>query len=181
MPTPSPSHRALHLASETMGEIVTFWGFKASMGRIWTLLYLTPEPLPADEIAERTELSAGAVSMALTELMQWGVIGREPVPSARKRHYRAETDVWKIVRGIVRQRELRLVGRAVVRFEEGVEILEAALAADPGDTDAAFALKRLRGLLRLARTGYRLVEKLADVGQFSLLPIRGSLSDSPEP
>ena len=61
---------AISLAAETMGEIIAFWGFKASMGRIWTLLYLSMDPLTADVIASETGLSSGTVSMALTELMQ---------------------------------------------------------------------------------------------------------------
>src|SRR6476619_6269176 len=116
--------RAVDLAAETMGELMAFWGFKASMGRIWTLLYLSPEALPADVIAERTQLSAGAVSMALAELQQWGIVDRAVQHGERKRHFKAETDVWGIVRRIIRERELRLVGRSVQRFSEAVELLE---------------------------------------------------------
>lgn len=167
--------RAVDLAAETMGELIAFWGFKASMGRIWTLLYLSPDALPADEIAARTQLSAGAVSMALTELQQWGIAERAVQAGARKRHYRAETDVWGIVRRIIRQRELRLVGRSVDRFSEAVEVLEALLHRDPDDAEAKFMLQRLRGLLGLAQIGYRMVESFAEVGLFTLDPIRGVL------
>ena len=165
--------RAVGIAASTMGELVEFWGFKASMGRIWTTLYLSPDPLPADVIAARTQLSAGAVSMTLSELQQWGLIQRVPVPTERKRFYQAETDVWALIRRVFRERELRLVGRAVDQFGRAVELLEEAHADDP---EIAFALERLRGLLELARIGYGLVEKLADVGKVSLLPIRGTLN-----
>lgn len=168
--------RAYALAADTMSEIIAFWGFKGSMGRIWTLLYLSVEPLTADVIAEETSLSAGAVSMSLTELMMWGLVSRAPSESERKRRYVAETDIWAIIRRIFRERELRLVGRAVERFEEAVAILKKAQAENPDDIEIAHALSRLEGLLDLARIGYRLVEKLADVGQFSLAPIRGTLS-----
>ena len=90
----SKRQQAIGIAAETMGELVEFWGFKASMGRIWTILYLCTTPLPADEIAERTQLSAGAVSMTLAELMQWGLVVRVPMPNQRKRFYTADTDVW---------------------------------------------------------------------------------------
>lgn len=166
--------RAIDLAADTMGELIGFWGFKGSMGRIWTLLYLSPEPLPADVIAERTQLSAGAVSMALADLSQWGIVDRVAAPHERKRHYRAETDVWAIVRGIVRDRELRLVGRAVDRFSEAVALLERSHAEAP-EEETRFMLTRLRSLLQLARMGYGLVERFADVGLFTLDPIRGAL------
>ncbi len=170
-----PRQRAIDLAAETMGDIVSFWGFKASMGRIWTLLYLSNRPLPADMIAERTHMSAGAVSMALSELLQWEIIARAATPAERKRHYQAETDVWAMIRRIVRQRELRLVGRAEERFEEALELLRAAQTEAPDDDDLKVVITRLEGLLSLARIGYRLVEKLAQDGQISLLPIRDTL------
>ena len=173
-PTANRQH-AIDLAAETMGELMAFWGFKASMGRIWTLLYLSSRPLAADTIAARTRLSAGAVSMALAELQQWGIAERAVIPGERKRHYQAETDVWGVVRRIIRERELRLVGRSVQRFEDAVKILQASLEAHPDDEEAAFMLKRLGGLLSLARIGYSLVEGFADVGLFSLDPIRGAL------
>jgi DNA-binding transcriptional regulator GbsR (MarR family) len=178
--------QAVALASETMGEIVDFWGFKASMGRIWTLLYLSTEPLSADVIAEDTKLSAGAVSMSLGELTQWGLVSREMQSepdgsSTRKRHYKAENDIWAIIRRIIRERELRLVARAVERFGQAVKIMEEAHKESPDDAKVTFMLKRLRGLLDLTRIGYRLVDKLADVGQFSLLPIRGTLSQDDNP
>lgn len=180
MTGPSPTEarqRAIDLAAETMGELIAFWGFKASMGRIWTLLYLSAAPLSADVIAERTQLSAGAVSMALAELQQWGIVDRAIRHGERKRHFRAETDVWGIVRRIIRERELRLVGRSVQRFSEAVRILEELLERDPDDAEAAFMLGRLRGLLGLAQTGYHLVESFAEAGLFTLDPIRGALKE----
>jgi DNA-binding transcriptional regulator GbsR (MarR family) len=158
-----------------MGELVAFWNFKQSTGRIWTLLYLSPHPLSADDIAQRTALSTGAVSMALAELQQWGLVDRAPGTPGRKRLFRAETDVGSVVRRIVRERELRLVGRSVARFAEGVEALEASLRDHPDDEEAAFMLARLSGLLGLARTGYGLVAAFAEFGRFTLDPILGAL------
>jgi DNA-binding transcriptional regulator GbsR (MarR family) len=177
-PTEARQH-ALDLAADTMGELIAFWGFKQSTGRIWTLLYLSSRPLSATEIAARTQLSSGAVSMALQELLQWGIVDRAP-GGGRTRLFRAETDVWGVVRRIVRERELRLVGRSVARFEEGVHTLEASLAAHPEDEEAAFMLGRLHGLLGLARIGYQLVAGFAEFGRFTLDPIRGALSRSRE-
>ncbi|MCA9494618.1 MAG: hypothetical protein KC621_32040 [Myxococcales bacterium] len=167
--------KAIELCADTMSELIAFWGFKASTGRIWTLLYLSPDPLPADVIAERTSLSAGAVSMGLQELKQWGIVDRAPSSGERKRLFRAETDVWAIVRRVIRERELRLVGRAVQRFTDASAVLEKAIAENPEDTELTFILGRVRGLLGLATIGYRLVESFAERGLFTLDPIRDAL------
>lgn len=172
--------RAIDLCADTMSELIAFWGFKASTGRIWTLLYLSPDPLPADVIAERTQLSAGAVSMGLQELQQWGIVDRAPSAGERKRLFRAETDVWGIVRRVIRERELRLVGRAVQRFTDASRALEASLAAHPDDAETVFVLGRVRGLLTLASIGYRLVESFAERGLFTLDPIRDALRGDPD-
>jgi DNA-binding transcriptional regulator GbsR (MarR family) len=166
---------AVDLAAETMGELIAFWGFKASMGRIWTVLYLAPVPLTADAIAERTGLSAGAVSMGLADLQQWGVAERAVVPGDRKRHFRAETDVWQIVRRIFREREMRLVERSMKRFQKASERIQVALAANPNDEELRFILGRLQGLLTLSSIGYRMLETFAEVGTLSLTPIRDAL------
>ena len=165
--------RAIQIAGATMGDLVAFWGFKQSMGKIWTLLYLSTAPLTATEIASRTGLSSGAVSMGLNDLQQWGIVERAVVPDSRARHYAAETDVWGIVRRIFRERELRLVGKSRERFREAIELLESI---DEADEDDAFALERLRGLLGLATIGYSMIETFAKVGMLSLEPIRGALS-----
>jgi len=168
--------RAIDLAADTMSEIIAFWGFKGSTGRIWTLLYLSSRPLHADDIATKTHLSGGAVSMALSELLHWKLIRRASLPEQRKRHYEAATDIWAIVRRIIRERELRLVAHAIERFTEAVNLLEQAKQNPDATPDIDFMLGRLRGLLKLSKTGYRLVETFADIGQFSLDPIRGLLS-----
>lgn len=174
-PTTDRRARAIGLVAETMGELVEFWGFKASTGRIWATLYLSPDPLSADRIAALTGLSTGAVSMGMHDLDQWGLVRRVPVPGERKRYYTAHTDVWEVIRRIFRERELRLVGRAVERFEEALRLLQAESDADPDAADLPFVIERVKGLLLLARTGYQLIERLAEVGDFTLQPIRGTL------
>lgn len=171
---PTPRQRATELVGETMSELVEFWGFKGSLGRIWATLYLSVEPLTAEGIAGLTGLSGGAVSMGLHELDQWGLLDRVVVHGDRKRHFTAHTDVVGVIRRIFRERELRLVARAVARFEEALRLLEQDERRS--DADMVTTIERLRGLLSLARTGYTLLERFADVGDFTLRPIQGTLS-----
>ena len=44
------------------------------MGRVWAVLYLSPEPLTAQDLRELLRLSSGAVSMILSDLSRWGVV-----------------------------------------------------------------------------------------------------------
>ena len=43
------------LVSDIVGRIIEFWGFKRNMGRVWAVLYLSHEPLTAQEVVDRLE------------------------------------------------------------------------------------------------------------------------------
>src|SRR5258708_31435088 len=91
---------------ETIGALMEFWGFKAMLGRIWAVLYLSSDPRSAAEIGDKLSLSAGSVSTALAELLKWGVVKKAWRPGERREFYEAETSVWKMVSRVFREREL---------------------------------------------------------------------------
>jgi DNA-binding transcriptional regulator GbsR (MarR family) len=146
--------------ADTVGRLIEFWGFKRPMGRIWTLLYLSPEPLGAAELGEKLKMSAGAVSMTLGDLLKWGVVKKSWRPGERRDFYEAETAIWKLVQRVLRERELSLV-------REVGEALDAAAVALPrarGKRDTQrleFKRSRLDRLRELARVGEGLLTALA--------------------
>src|SRR5258706_16187498 len=101
-------HQAELEVADTVGRLMEFWGFKRRMGRMWTLLYLSPAPLGAAEIGAELKMSAGAVSMALGELVKWGAVKKSWRPGERRDFYEAETSVGKLVQRVLRERELTL-------------------------------------------------------------------------
>jgi len=151
-----PSEAAV---SDVVGRLIEFWGFKRAMGRAWTLLYLSPEALGANELAERLKMSPGAVSLTLSELLKWGVVRKTWRPGERRDFFEAETAIYNLVRRVLRERELVLV-------REVGEALDQAAAALPklgrGKRDEALDFKRSRldFLRQLARTGENLLNAL---------------------
>ena len=88
--------------ADSVGRLMEFWGFKRPMGRIWTLLYLSPEPLGAAEIGESLRMSAGAVSMAVGELVKWGAVKKSWRPGARRDFDEAVTSIGERVQRVLR-------------------------------------------------------------------------------
>lgn len=175
-PADSPRTRAIALVADAIAELMGFWNFKPSMGRIWTILYLSQAPLDAEEIEARSGLSAGMVSTTLHELLQWGVVKKVAGAGGRRRVYAAETDILSLIARVYRERELRLVARTVATLEEALGLLEADRGGPPAQMlDNRFLVSRVRALLDLARTGQRLVDRLARTGTASLRPIRDVL------
>jgi DNA-binding transcriptional regulator GbsR (MarR family) len=163
--------QATLLVADAIGEVMGFWNFKPSMGRVWTVLYLSPQPLSADEIGDRTELSAGSVSMTLQELLQWGVVRKAWIRGSRRRYFEAETDIVAMVTRVFRERELRLIEGTIERIEKALALLEAAERTPHTD----FLVGRLDKLLRLARTGRAVVDQFAGGGLLDLRTLRGAL------
>lgn len=131
------------LAAEAIGDVIEHWGFRRVLGRVWTILFIAAEPLPALTIGERLSLSAGAVSMSLTELQRWGVVRRVFRPGERKEFFEAETDFWKMISKVFDERERLLVESVRSRLERAVSLLESR----PRAHDAAQRADRVRRLL----------------------------------
>lgn len=169
--------RAVLLVADAIGEVMRFWNFKPSMGKIWTILYLCPDPMDAEEIEAVSGLSAGMVSMTLQELSQWGVIRRVPGASARRRAFTAETDIWALVARVFQQRELKLVDDTIAHLQEALRILETeGRSSRPAAMlTGRFQVTRVQNLLQLARTGRAIVARLASTGSADLAPLRDVL------
>ncbi len=177
-PDDDPIDRVTLLVADTIGELMGLWNFKPSMGRVWAALYLSPEPLSADDISARTRLSAGSVSMTVTDLLSWGVIRRDFEPGERRRRYAAETDILSMVTRVFRERESRWIETVIHRLEEARRILAEEVGADtPAEADRnRFLAGRIDALLTLARAGHRVVDRLGRAGTLDLRGLRDALS-----
>jgi DNA-binding transcriptional regulator GbsR (MarR family) len=160
--------------AEVIGRIMEYWGFKAVMGRLWTFLYLSPEPLTAAEIGERLGASTGSVSMAVADLQKWGVVRKTWRPGERKDFYEAETSIWKMVTRVIRERELVYVHDAIAAFEEAKaqinQLKQRATAVER--TRLRFIEGRLTTLLALSRVGEGLINLIVAGKAVDLTPLR---------
>lgn len=100
----SPVERKLILHWGEMGER---WGVNRTVAQIHALLYLSPEPLPADQIAGRLSVSRSSVSTSLKELLGWGIVRVVHVLGDRRDYFESMSDVWEMFRVIVEQRKRR--------------------------------------------------------------------------
>jgi DNA-binding transcriptional regulator GbsR (MarR family) len=172
-PADEELRRARDLGVDTCGRIAEFWGFTRTMGRTFGLLYLSHEPLPQAEIQARLGISAGSASMTLAALGRWGVVHRVWVRGQRREHYAAETDFWKMISGVLNERERREIGAAVEVVARAVVGARAAEAAAPKRlaAEAAFTAERLERLQEICALGGTLLDMLLgqltlDVGRF---------------
>lgn len=120
------------IAVDAVGNVIEFWGFKRNQGRVWALLYLRDVALTAAEIEVELSLSKGGVSMLLKDLERWGVALRVRGPQDAAWRYQAETDLLKMARRVVEEREFSFIERVRADLQEARRMAEA----DPHTTRA---------------------------------------------
>ena len=100
--TPAMERYILH-----WGEMGTQWGVNRSVSQVHALLYLSEEPLSAEEISETLGMARSNVSTSLKELISWNIISRTHVLGDRRDHFEAKTDLWELLMAIVEGRKAR--------------------------------------------------------------------------
>jgi DNA-binding transcriptional regulator GbsR (MarR family) len=171
--------RADLAVADAVGALMELWGFRRQLGRVWAVLFLSDRALAAPELCDRLGISTGLLSMSLAELKRWGVVRAIAIPGDRKEHFEAETNVWKMVSRVLREREKRAVEEALAAFERALADVRAALSdVDPAVKAAArFKAKRLEQLADLCRAALGVLKLLVESGRADASPIK-LLSDA---
>lgn len=169
MGTRFDEHKLVFEVSDAVGALMEFWGFKRVMGRAWATLYLHGEALTAAELCERLEISSGAASMTLAELERWGVVLRSRKAGDRREWFEAESDIWRMISRVLRERELLLVDRSLDVFERAQDHLASAPVAERLRAQAL--LGRLENLIQLARVGKSVLTGIVERGRADLSPL----------
>src|SRR2546426_7188670 len=84
------------------GEMGTRWGINRTVAQIHALLYLSPRPLHAEEIARLLSVARSNVSSSLRELQSWGIVRIAHVLGDRRDHFESLKDVWQMFQKIGR-------------------------------------------------------------------------------
>jgi len=139
------------------GEMGTRWGINRTVAQIHALLFLSPRPRPAEEIAATLGIARSNVSNSLHELQNWGIVRVVHVLGDRRDHFESMKDVFEMFRVITHERKKREID-PTLRLLQGC-ITEAGKAKS---TDR-YTRERLTDLLQffeLTETAYLQLEKL---------------------
>ena len=108
------------------GEMGARWGINRSVAQIHALLFLSPQPLNADEIGATLGIARSNVSVGLKELVGWNLVQATHVLGDRRDFFRAEQDPWEVIRRIVEGRKKREIDPTIAVLRE----CQAQLAND---------------------------------------------------
>ncbi len=106
------------------GEMGGTWGVNRTVAQIYAMLYLSPEPLTAEELSETLSIARSTVSTGLRELQGWGIVKVVHVLGDRRDHFEAVSNVWQMFRAIVSERKRREIDPTLEALRQSVAQLE---------------------------------------------------------
>lgn len=145
-----------------VGEMGSRWGLNRTLGQMCGLLYVAPEPLNADEIAETLNISRSNVSMGLKELKAWRLVQPASVPGDRREYWTTPKDVWEVFRVLAEERRRR-------EIDPTLSMLRDTLLAEPVSDEDRYAQERLREMHDLIEMIDNWVDEMNSLPPKSLL------------
>lgn len=112
------------------GEMGTRWGINRTVAQVHALLFISPKPITAEEIANALSVARSNVSTSLRELQGWGIVRVVHVLGDRRDHFESVKDVWEIFRIVAEERKRREIDPTLRVLRECVEELRRAGQAD---------------------------------------------------
>jgi len=137
MPTLNPIQQKFILH---WGEMGTRWGINRTVAQIHALLYISPKPLNAEEIAETLAVARSNVSNSVKELQGWGIVKLVHVMGDKRDHFESMKDVWEMFRMVLDERKRREIDPTLAMLRECISEAEQDKNTDK------YTAERLRNL-----------------------------------
>jgi DNA-binding transcriptional regulator GbsR (MarR family) len=122
------------------GEMGTKWGINRTVAQIHALLFISPQPLNADDIVETLGVARSNVSTSLKELQSWGIVKMVHILGDKRDHFESMKDVWEMFRVVLNERKRREIDPTMQMLDECIADAEKNQATD------AYTEQRLRDL-----------------------------------
>lgn len=100
------------------GEMGTRWGINRTVAQIHALLYISPKPLNAEDIAETLNVARSNVSNSLRELQTWRIVKLVHVLGDKRDHFESMKNVWEMFRVVLDERKRREIDPTIAMLEE---------------------------------------------------------------
>ena len=139
------------------GEMGTRWGTNRTVAQIQALLYLSPEPLRADQIVDALSVARSNVSTSIRELQSFGLVRMTHVLGDRRDYFESLHDVWELFRVIIEQRKQRELNPTLSMLRT---VAEEVAVED--DTDQV-TKQRIQNMLEFVETTSDWYEQIRDI------------------
>ncbi len=106
------------------GEMGTRWGINRTVAQIHALLFISPKPLNAEEIASTLNVARSNVSNSLKELQGWRIVKLVHVLGDKRDHFESMKDPWEMFRIVLDERKRREIDPTLEMLRECIAVAE---------------------------------------------------------
>jgi len=136
------------------GEMGTRWGINRTVAQIHALLFLSPRPLHAEQIAQTLNVARSNVSTSLKELQSWGIVKLVHVLGDKRDHFESMKEVWEMFRVVLDERKKREIDPTLNMLRACIAEAEKEKDTDPYTTER---LRDLAGFFEMTTAWYNQV------------------------
>lgn len=140
------------------GEMGTKWGINRTVAQIHALLFISEEPLNAEDICNRLGVARSNVSNSLKELQNWGIVNVVHLPDDRRDHFESVKDVYELFRIIATERKRREIDPTLRNLRKSAD--EAGETNDPADAHAKGQLEDLLEFFEMISDFYEKMDRM---------------------
>ncbi len=137
------------------GEMGSRWGVNRTVAQVHALLYLSPEPLTAEDIAEALSVARSNVSSSLRELQNWQLVQATHQMGDRRDFFSTSQDVWQLFLTVVEQRVEREIEPTIAALDRLA--IEARVEKQP---EVTARIAAMHGFLQELHGWYQQMAKL---------------------
>lgn len=134
------------------GEMGTRWGVNRTIAQIHALLYILPQPLNAEDIADCLSLARSNVSASLKELQGWGIVRIVHRMGDRRDNFESVKNAWQMFQIVLDQRKKREIDPTIRVIQESIDELK--------DRSDAYAKDKLVEMLEFFTTTTNFYEEV---------------------
>lgn len=117
---------------EAGGNTTHSFGLGRMIGRVFCLLYLSPQVVSLEDVAARLQVSKASVSIVVRQLLEFQAVRHSTLAGDRRDYYEAETDFLLILRRGIMPGFRNKLQSAGIQIKRTLEV-----GATPGDGSAA--------------------------------------------
>jgi len=155
------------------GEMGTRWGVNRTVAQVHALLYLSPESLTAEDIAETLSVARSNVSTSLKELQNWNLVQIDSRIGDRRDYFYTSSDVWALFLTVVEQRvEREIVPTLTMLRRCAIE----AQAERPAQPAVAARITAMQAFLEELHGWYSQIKNLPPASLRSLIRVGGGIT-----
>ncbi len=139
------------------GEMGSRWGINRTIAQIHALLFISEDPMTADEISDTLSVARSTVSTGLHELQSWDLVRVIHVLGDRRDHFETRSDVWEMFSLVLKERRRREMDPTLTTLREIMAELRLS------DSEDAHTREKLKELLDFFETMMTLYQQLQEM------------------